>query len=180
MVDGYIGSAALKPPRLQLQISYGGSIRDQLGLILLLAGRIALGVGLGLVSTMFSIAVAWGLFIFSGSQSLTIWTASLMFSAGVGAAAGSLLAWLQLDGGNNPRRIVTAITVVAISTLTAWIGYYYGSSREIECCAMRTDTPVYYTALGATVGANLAVVTISLFREHVERRRRTRIQEGAG
>ena len=147
---------------------------------MLLAGRIALGVGLGLVSTMFSIAVAWGLFIFSGSQSLTIWLASLMVSAGIGAAAGSLLAWLQLDRGERPTRIVTAIAVAAIGTLSAWIGYYYGSSREIECCAMPTVTPVYYTAIGATVGANLAVVVISLFRESLERIRRTRIQNGAG
>jgi hypothetical protein len=37
---------------------------------------------------------------------------------------------------------------------------------------MRTDTPVYYAALGATLGANLTVITISLFRENVEKRRR--------
>ena len=163
-----------------MQISYGERIRDQIGPLALLAGRIALGVGLGLVSTMFSIAVAWGLFIFSGSQSLTIWVASLMVSAGVGAAAGSLLAWLQLDRGDNTTRIATAIVVATIGALSAWIGYYYGSNREIECCAMPTVTPVYYTAMGATVGANLAVVAISLFRESVERKRRTRIQNSAG
>lgn len=177
-LDEETGLALLKLPRLQLQTSYGGRIRDQLGLLLVLAGRIALGVGLGLFSTTISVAVAWGLFIFSGSQSLVIWTAVLIFSAGVGAGAGSLLAWLQLDRGNNPERVVTAITVVAISMLSAWIGYYYGSNREIECCAMRTVTPVYYTALGATLGANLAVVTTSLFRGSIERRRRTRIQNG--
>ena len=137
--------------------------------MLLFGGRAALGAGLGLVSTISSIAVAWGLFIFSGSHSLAVWTATLMFSAGVGAAAGSLLAWLQFDGGNNLRRIATAVTVVAIGTLSAWIGYYYGSNREIECCAMRTDTPVYHAALGATLGANLTVITISLFRKMLKR-----------
>ena len=167
-----IGLEPPKPSRLQLQISYGEKIRDQLGPALLFAGRVALGAGLGLVSTIISIAVAWGIFIFSGSQSLAVWTATLMFSAGVGAAAGSLLAWLQLDGGNNLRRVATAVTVVAIGTLSAGIGYAYGSNREIECCAMRTDTPVYYAALGATLGANLTVITISLFRENVEKRRR--------
>ena len=127
---------------------------------------------------MFSIGVAWALFMFSGSQSLAIWLASLMFSAGLGAGAGSLLAWLRLDRRNTPVRLVTAISVVAAGILGAWLGYEWGSNREIECCAMPTASPVYYTALGATLGANVTVVTISLFREFVERRWRTRIQDG--
>ena len=162
-----------------MQISSGESIRDRLGPALLVVGRIALGGGLGLVFAIFSIGVAWGTFLFSGSQSLTIWLASLMFSAGLGAGAGSLPAWMRLDRRNTPVLLVTAIPAVAAGTLGAWLGYQYGSNREIECCAMPTVSPAYYTALGATLGANVAVVTISLFREFFERRTRTRIQEGA-
>ncbi len=136
------------------------------------------GSGLALVLAMFSIGVAWALFMFSGSQALATWLVALMFSAGLGAGAGSLLAWLRIDRRNTPVRFVTAVCVVAAGTLGAWVGYEYGSNREIECCAMPTVSPVYYTALGATLGANVAAVTISLFREFVERRARTRIQDG--
>ena len=160
-----------------MQISSGESIRDRLGPAVLLAGRIALGGGLALVLTMFSIGGAWALFMFSGSQSLATWLASLMFSAGLGAGAGSLLAWLRLDRRNTPVRLLTATTVVAAGTLGAWVGYDYGSNREIECCAMPTASPVYYTALGATLGANVVAVTISLFREFVETRGRARFQD---
>ena len=161
-----------------MQISSGESVRDWLGPAIILAGRIALGGGLGLFFTIFSIVVAWALFMFSGSQSLVIWLASLMFSAGLGAGIGSQFAWLRLDRRNTPVRFLTAISVVAAGTLGAWVGYEYGSNREIECCAMPTVSPVYYTALGATLGANVTAVTISLFREFVERRGRTRIQDG--
>ena len=164
--------------RLLLRISSGESIRDRLGPAFVLAARIAFGAGLGLVFTIFSIVVAWALFMFSGSQSLAIWLASLMFSAGLGAGFGSQFAWLRLDRRNTPVRFFTAISVVAAGTLGAWVGYDYGSNREIECCAMPTVSPVYYTALGATLGANVAAVTISLFREFFERRGRTRIQGG--
>ena len=161
-----------------MQTSSGESIRYRLGPALVLAGRIALGAGLGLVLTLISIGVAWGLFIFSGSQSLAIWLSSLMLSAGLGAGAGSLLPWLRIDRRNTPVLFVTAVPALAAGILGAWAGYEYGSNREIECCAMPTVSPVYYTALGATLGANLAVVTISLFREFLERRGRTRIQGG--
>ena len=175
------GSSSLgfpRSPRLQLKISSGDSIRDRLGPAVLLAGRIALGSGLALVLAMFSIGVAWAIFMFSGSQSLATWLVALMFSAGLGAGAGSVLAWLRLDRRNTPVRILTVILVVTAGTLGACIGYDYGSNREIECCAMPTVSPVYYTALGGTLGANVAAVTIALVREFVETRGRTRIQDG--
>ena len=93
-----------------------------------------------------------------------------MFSAGLGAGAGSLLAWMQVDRRNNRAQVATAIMVVATGILGAWLGYVYGSNREIECCAMPTTSPVYYTALGATLGANVAVATISLSRKFLERK----------
>ena len=161
-----------------MRISSGESLRDRLAPALLLAGRIALGGGLGLVFTMFSIVVAWGLFLFSGSQSLAIWSVSLMFSAGLGAGAGNLLAWMGFDRRNNRAQFATAVLVVAAGTLGAWLGYIYGSNREIECCAMPTTSPVYYTALGATLGASVAVLTNSLSRKFLERRVGTRIPKG--
>ena len=105
---------------------------------------------------------------------LAIWLASRMFGAG----AGSRLAWLRVDRRNTPVLSVTAISAVAASTLGAWVGYENGSNREIEVCAVPTASPVSYTALGATLGVNVAVVTTSLLREFLERRVRTRIQDG--
>ena len=118
-----------------MQITSNEAIRDRLGPAIVFAVRVALGSGFGLASTMFSIAVAWGLYLFSGSHSLTVWLATLMFSAGVGAGAGSLLAWMQLDRGTDSKRMVTVISVVVIGVLSAWLGYHYGSNREIDCCA---------------------------------------------
>lgn len=156
----------------------GDSILNRMGAVFLFGGRIALGAGLGLAATVFSIVVAWGLFIFSGSQSLTIWLASLMFSAGLGAGAGTLLAWMQVDRRNNPRRFLTTTLVVIAGTLGAWLGYAYGSNREFECCAMVATSPVYYTALGATLGANITAITISLIREYHGRRISAVIKHG--
>lgn len=127
---------------------------------------------------MISIAVAWGLYLFSGSHSLTVWLAMLMFSAGVGAGAGSLLAWMQLDRGTDSKRMVTVISVVVIGVLSAWLGYHYGSNREIECCAISSTTPIYYTAIGATIGTNIALIAIFLMRKIFQIRVGTRIQNG--
>ena len=154
-------------------------MREQMGPAILLAGRSALGVGLGAVAATFCIAVAWGLFIFSGSQSLIIWLASLMFSAGIGAWAGSQIAWLQLDGGNSSRSFAMAIPAVVIGTISAWIGFYYGSNQEFECCAMPTVTPVYYTVIGATIGANLSVISASFLKRFIDMKVRTQIREDA-
>lgn len=95
---------------------------------------------------MVGIAVAWGIFIFFGSQSITLWLGSLYFRAGLGAGFGGFFAWLRTEGDESVALILTAVIIVGAGILGAWGGYEYGSTQEIECCAMPTKSPIYYTA----------------------------------
>ncbi len=57
-----------------------------------------------------------------------------------------------------------------------WEGYQYGAAQEIECCAMPTVSPVYYTALGSAVVANVAGAVFAAVRAIVTRKRQNQIQ----
>ena len=139
-------------------------------------GRIALGVCLGAVLSMIGIAVAWALFIFFGGQSSLTWLSSLYFGAGLGAGSGAFVAWLHLDQEDNLVLALTAIVVVGGGILGAWGGFEYGSTIEVECCAMPTKSPIYYTALGSTAAANAAAIAVAVFRAVVTKQEQTQYQ----
>ena len=148
------------------------AVIDSSRFLMVLALRTALGFGLAIVLGMTGIAVAWGLFLFSGSQSLTVLLWTLMMGAGVGAGLGGSAAWLRLEGDTKPVLLALALLAAAAGLGGAWGGYEFGSRQEVECCAMPTVSPVTYTAMGATVVANGAMMVFVLVREAMSRRRR--------
>ena len=70
---------------------------------------------------------------------------------------------------------LTALVAVGSGIAGAWGGYEYGSHQEIECCAMPTVSPIYYTALGSTVVANVAGLAFAASRAFLTRKRHTQI-----
>ena len=159
-----------------MQYSSDKDLREKLGPFLVPIGRIALGVCLGVVLSMVGIAIAWALFIFFGGQSANTWLASLYFGAGLGAGTGGFVAWLQLDREENLVLALTAVVVVAAGILGAWGGFEYGSTIEVECCAMPTKSPIYYTALGSAAGANAAGIAVAVIRALIDKQTRSQIQ----
>lgn len=156
-----------------MQKSPGGDIRDKVSPFLVPVGRIILGACLGVVLSMIGIGVAWGLFLFFGSQSITIWFWSLYFGAGLGAGVGGFFAWLRVDGDESLALALTAAITIGAGILGAWGGLEYGSTVEVECCAMPEKSPVYYTALGATAAANVAGLLIAAARGYRARYRQS-------
>ena len=139
-------------------------------------GRSVAGGVLGVVLSMIGIAIAWSLFIFSGVQSIDVWLGSLFFGAGLGAGIGGFAAWLHLDRENSLVLALSVTIIVGFGVLGAWGGYRYGSTQEVECCAMPTVSPVYYTALGATVVANAAAIAIAALRAYLTKKWQPEIQ----
>lgn len=134
-------------------------------LLLGLGLRMALGVGVAIVLSSIGIVVAWGLFLFSGVQSVDALLWTLIIGAGLGAGLGGFAAWLRLEGDTRPALLAMATLAVAAGVGGAWGGYEFGSSQEVECCAMPKITPVTYTVMGAIVVTNVAVTILGLARE---------------
>lgn len=150
-------------------------IREKIGPYLVPVGRTVAGVVLGVVLSMIGITIAWSLFIFFGGNSVGAWLSSLFFGAGLGAGIAAFVAWLHIDQENSLVLGLTASVVIGAGIIGAWGGYEYGSARDIECCAMQTVSPVYYTALGSAVAANAAGVGFALARAFVTRKKTTQI-----
>ena len=125
---------------------------------------------------MTGIGLTWSLFIFSGVQSIDVWLGSLFFGAGLGAGIGGFAAWLHLDRENSLVLALSVTIIVGFGVLGAWGGYRYGSTQEVECCAMPTVSPVYYTALGATVVANVAGIAVAAVRAYLTNKLQPEIQ----
>ncbi len=91
----------------------------------------------------------------------------------MGAGIAAFVAWLHIDRENGLVLGLTALVVIGSGILGAWGGYEYGSAQEVECCAMPTVSPIYYTALGSAVVANVAGVGFALARAFVTRKKTT-------
>lgn len=139
-------------------------------------GRLIAGVVLGVVLSMIGIVIAWSLYVFFGGRTIEVWQASLFFSAGLGAGIATFAAWLHIDRENGWVLALTALVVLGAGILGAWGGYEYGAAQEVECCAMPTVSPVYYTALGSAVVANVAGVVFAATRAILTRKRPIQIQ----
>ena len=151
-------------------------LREKLWPYLIPAGRTVAGVVLGVVLSMTGIAIAWSLFVFFGGRSVDTWLASLFFGAGLGAGIAAFVAWLHIDRENSLLLGLTALVVICAGIGGAWGGYQYGSAQEIECCAMPTVSPVYYTALGSAVVANIAGVAFASARALFTRKNPNKFQ----
>lgn len=138
-------------------------------------GRSIAGVVLGVVLSMIGIVIAWSLYVFFGGHSIELWQASLFFASGAGAGIATFVAWLHIDRENGWVLALTALVVMGAGMLGAWGGYEYGAAQEIECCAMPTVSPVYYTALGSAVVSNVAGVVFAATRAILTRKRHTQI-----
>jgi hypothetical protein len=131
--------------------------RDILLQVLIIAGRLLLGLGLGVVLSMVCLGIAWGLFIFSGASSRNTLLIMSMAGAGLGAGVGAYVAWIKLDRSSWAFFAIAVLMAVAGGVLGGLVGYQYGANREIECCAEPQTAPFTYTAFGATLLANAAM-----------------------
>lgn len=156
-----------------MQSRYDRDLREKVGPYLVPVGRTVIGLTLGVVLSMIGIALAWSLYIFFGGQSIDTWLASLFLGAGFGAGTAAFVAWLHLDRETGRVLVLTALFVVGVGIAGAWGGYQYGSNQEVECCAMPTVSPVYYTALGSSVVANAAGIVFAAARAIITRKRQT-------
>ena len=125
------------------------------------AGRVGLGLTLGIVLSMVGLAIAWGLFVFSSSSDRTAFMVVNMLGAGIGASIGVNIAWIRLDRQRQSAFALMLLVCLAGGVIGALLGYQYGANREIDCCAEPRTTPFIYAAFGATVGANAVVYLIA-------------------
>ena len=113
-----------------------------------------------MILCMVCLAVAWGLYIFSGSSTRMTWLVMLMAGASIGAGVGAYLGWLKLDRHHWPSITATILVAIAGGLLGAIGGYEYGVNREIECCAEPRTGPFTFAALGAALVANIVIYLV--------------------
>ena len=118
------------------------------------SARALLGLGLGLVLSMFGLVIAWGLFVFSSSSDRTTFMIVNMVGAGIGAGIGVNIAWIKLDRQQRAAFALTVLLCIAGGLVGGLLGYQYVANREVECCAEPRTSPFIYAAFGATIGAN--------------------------
>ena len=136
---------------------------DRVQTVLILAGRVVVGVLLAVALSVVGIATAWGMFVFSGAASHAALLAMFMTGAGLGAGLGSLLAWTRIDGIPSRLVLLTAVlTVVLAGIAGAWGGFQFGATQEVECCVGPTIEPITYMVGGAILLANLTALTMAL------------------
>ena len=138
---------------------------------LIISARIVSGLLPAGASSMVSIAIAWGLFIFFISQSAQAWFILQLCAAGTGAALGRLAAWFNIDRNTRPLVALTGVVAILGGLAGAWSGYEYGAYRSAMCCEKSGATiflsPVTYSAFGATVFANLVMLVFRLVRNRL-------------
>ena len=135
---------------------------DILRRALIIVARIILGLGSSFILSMVCLAIAWGLYVFSGSSNRMTWLVMLMAGASIGAGVGAYLGWLKLDRHHWPTIIATILFAIAAGLLGALGGYDYATNREIECCAEPSTSPFTFAALGAAAAANIALYLVGV------------------
>ena len=147
---------------------------------LVLAGRTVLGLLLAAVFSVIGIGIAWAMFVFFGAVSHATLLVLFMCGAGLGAGLGSYIAFLRVDWVP-PAPMVAAIGLVLLLAGVggAWGGFQFGANQEVECCVGPAVTPITYTALGATLGANAAALVMGVANEIKTRRGWSKFQPAA-
>ncbi|CUV05169.1 hypothetical protein MGWOODY_Clf2676 [hydrothermal vent metagenome] len=67
--------------------------------------------------------------------------------------------------------LLMAAVVVGAGVVGSFGGFQYGEAQEVRCCAQPTVSPLYYTALGASVVANVAGVVFAATRAFITKRK---------
>jgi hypothetical protein len=137
---------------------------DRVQPLLVFGGRTVFGVLLAVVLSMVGIGIAWGSYVFFGASSRSTLLALFTVGAGVGAGLGGFLAWLRIEGDPGPVLLATVLLALLAGIGGAWGGYEFGGRQEVPCCAKADIGPVTYTAFGAAVASNGAVLVVSVAR----------------
>ena len=139
--------------------------------VLVLAGRTVLGVILGTVFSVIGIGIAWAMFVFFGADSHATLLVLFMCGAGLGAGLGSYIAFLRVDWVPPvPMLAAMGAALLLAGIGGAWGGFQFGANQEVECCVGPAVTPITYTAMGATLGANAAALVMAIAHEVKTRR----------
>ena len=143
-----------------------GAAAEGVHSILGYAARGALGVALAVALGVGGVVAGRGLYIFSGSIAWSPWFWLMVCGAGVGAGLGSYMAWLV--GGTPRPATVSSIMLLAIASLGVvggWVGYHWGETQEVACCARPPNSAVAFTVFGAVVGANSVAALLGIFSQ---------------
>ena len=127
---GALGRMYIQGVPNQVQYSSDRDIREKVGPYLVPVGRAAVGVALGVVLSFMGIAIAWGLFIFFGVQSLDVWLGSLYSGAGLGAGTAAFVAWLHIDRETGLVLMATAVVVVGAGIVGASCALEVGPDHD--------------------------------------------------
>ena len=146
---------------------------DRVQPILILVGRIISGALLAVTLSVIGIAIAWGLFVFSGASSHAVLLTMFMTGSGIGGGLGSLLAWARIDGiPSRPVLLTGARAVVLAGIAGAWGGFSFGSTQEVECCIGPAIEPITYMVAGTTLLANAGALVLAITYDSKVRGRR--------
>ena len=139
--------------------------------VLVLAGRTVMGLLLAAVLSVIGIGIAWGMFVFFGGVSHATLLALFMGGAGLGAGLGGFIAWIRVDRGPPaPMFVAMGLALVLAGIGGAWGGFQFGASQEVECCVGPAVTPITYTSMGSTLGANATALVMGVVHEIKARR----------
>ena len=130
---------------------------DLIRKLAILAARAVSGLALAFVLSMVGLAIAWGLFVFSSFSSRDIFMAMNTVGSAIGAGAAASLAWVPLDRQQRSVLALTLLLCVAGGVVGGILGYQFGANREMDCCAEPRTSPFLYTAIGATILANIVM-----------------------
>ena len=147
--------------------------------VLIGLGRALLGTLLAGILSVVGIGIAGGGFVFFGAVSHTTLLFLFMTGAGIGAGVGSIGAWLRIDRAPPlPMLLGTGLVLVLAGIGGAWGGFQVGAAQDVECCVGPTISPITFTALGATVGSNVAAVAVVVGQGIRSRMRRAKDNRG--
>ena len=133
---------------------------DMFGRLAVLAGRVLLGLVLATALSMVALAIAWGLYIFSGVSERVAFMVVTMGSGGLGAGIAANIAWIRLDRQQRTGFALTLLLCVAGGVVGALLGYQFGANREFDCCSEPRTNPFTYSAIGASIGANVVMYLV--------------------
>ena len=133
---------------------------DDIHRLVIFVGRVLLGLVLATALSMVALAIAWGLYIFSGVSDRVAFMVVTMGSGGLGAGIAANIAWIRLDRQQRTGFALTLLLCVAGGVVGALLGYQFGANREFDCCSEPRTNPFTYSAIGAAIGANVVMYLV--------------------